>query len=499
MPRTRSNLSPAPTGSPTPTGSPAPKGRNIPAQGNALGHRQPTNPSPEGAEQGWRIVKLEDVAESIQYGHTASSTQEAVGPRFLRITDIQDRRVEWETVPYCSIPNNQISKYRLAKGDLLFARTGATVGKSFLITTEIPESIFASYLIRVRVNDSVDPQFIAYYFQSTQYWQQISDSSAGIGQPNVNGSKLAKITFPLPPLPEQRRIVARIEELFSRLDAGVTALRQAKAQLHRYRQSVLAAAVTGQLTQEWREQHPETEPASELLERILEQRREQRNGKGKYKEPIGVDSGEGLPTLPKSWLWTTVDSLVSSKVGNAFKSAEFSDDGVRLLRGENIEPGALRWTKTRCWPNNRVSGFEDLLIEEGDVIVAMDRPVISTGLKVAVARATDLPCLLVQRVNRLRPIPPIISGFIYLNVSTKRFVNQLLGNQTGTQLPHITEHGVRSFAIPLPPLAEQHQIVAEVEARTTAIDHLEAEIDRQITRSNRLRQSALASAFTGEL
>ena len=106
-----------------------------------------------------------------------------------------------------------------------------------------------------------------------------------IGQKKISQGRF-KSSIPLPPLPEQRRIVARIEELFSRLDAGVAALRHAKAQLQRYRQSVLAAAVTGQLTQAWREQHPDTEPAEELLERILEQRREQWNGRGKYKEPL---------------------------------------------------------------------------------------------------------------------------------------------------------------------------------------------------------------------
>jgi len=197
----------------------------------------------------WTKTTVGELADSIQYGHTASSTSEQVGPRFLRITDIQENRVDWETVPFCQIPQSQIPKYRLAKGDLVFARTGATVGKSFLIQTEIPESIFASYLIRVRVTKAIEARYLYYFFQCSDYWHQISDSSSGIGQPNVNGKKLATITLPIAPIAKQRRIVARIEEIFSRLDAGVAALRDAKAQLQRYRQSVLAAAVTGQLTQ----------------------------------------------------------------------------------------------------------------------------------------------------------------------------------------------------------------------------------------------------------
>src|ERR1041385_2847733 len=106
--------------------------------------------SPEGAKalpNGWRRVAIKDMADSIQYGHTASAVQREIGPRFLRITDIQDGRVEWDAVPSCDIPANEIPKYRLARGDLVFARTGATTGKSFLIG-DCPEAVFASYLIR---------------------------------------------------------------------------------------------------------------------------------------------------------------------------------------------------------------------------------------------------------------------------------------------------------------------------------------------------------------
>lgn len=536
----------------TPKGSSAPKGRKRLARGNAPGHGSPTNPSPEGATEGLGHCEtgaklLASILAKRECDHhgvgkyrqpvdpatcdlpqlpshwtwaspeqlsAASRNAMAIGPfgSNLKVPDYREDGVPLVFVRHIRAENfaethyvtpekaKELAAHSVTGGDLLITKMGEPPGDSAIYPVGAPAAIITADCIKWRLAPAgLDSKFFKYALRTETTKKQVAKRTRGVAQKKVSLERFKDIALPLPPLPEQRRIVARIEELFSRLDAGVAALRHAKAQLQRYRQSVLAAAVTGQLTHAWREQHPDTEPASELLDRILEQRKEQWKGKGKYKEPIGVDSTEGLPALPNSWQWTTVDSVVSSKVGNAFKSAEFSDDGVRLLRGENIEPGALRWTKTRYWSNDRVSGFEDLLIEQGDVIVAMDRPVISTGLKVAVARATDLPCLLVQRVNRLRPIPPITSGFIYLNVSTERFVNQLLGNQTGTQLPHITEKGVRSFATPFPPLAEQHQIVAEVEARTTAIDRLEAELDLQVTRSNRLRQSALASAFTGAL
>src|SRR2546427_683401 len=110
--------------------------------------------------RGWRRVSVKDMADSIQYGHTASAVQRNDGPRFLRITDIQDGRVDWNAVPSCNIPKEEIPKYRLTTGDLVFARTGATTGKSFLIG-DCPEAVFASYLIRVRVLADVDSRYLA--------------------------------------------------------------------------------------------------------------------------------------------------------------------------------------------------------------------------------------------------------------------------------------------------------------------------------------------------
>ena len=196
--------------------------------------------------KGWKRVALNEVADSIQYGHTASAIQRADGPRFLRITDIQDGRVDWDTVPSCDIPKTDIPKYRLSKGDLVFARTGATTGKSFLIT-ECPEAVFASYLIRVRVSAELDSHFLSAFFQSPDYWNQIEGSKRGIGQPNVNGKVLGEVQLPVPPLPDQRRIVAEIEKQFSRLEEGEGALKRVQANLKRYRAAVLKAACEGKL------------------------------------------------------------------------------------------------------------------------------------------------------------------------------------------------------------------------------------------------------------
>ena len=281
----------------------APTGPKTIAQGKepsdaALGHGSHNRSSPEGAKEGgelprgWRRVAIKNIADSIQYGHTASAVDRKDGPRFLRITDIQDGRVDWSAVPSCDIAKADIPKYRLSSGDLVFARTGATTGKSFLIGA-CPEAVFASYLIRVRVSADVDSRYLSAFFQSPDYWRQIEGGKRGIGQPNVNGTVLGEVQFPVPPLPEQRRIVAEIEKQFTRLEAGVAALRRVQANLKRYRAAVLKAACEGRLVPTEAElakiDKRKFETGEDLLARILTERRKHWQGRGQYKEPAALD------------------------------------------------------------------------------------------------------------------------------------------------------------------------------------------------------------------
>jgi len=216
------------------------------------------NEDVESLPRDWKITLLKNISEDISYGYTASSTGEPVGPKMLRITDIQNNAVNWGDVPYCEIEESAINKYLLMPSDIVFARTGATVGKSFLIPKNIPKSIYASYLIRVRLKENVNPRYIAYFFQSNNYWLQIRKSQAGIGQPNVNGTKLKQLSVPLAPIDEQNRIVNKIEELFTKVDAGTSAIEKAGhllgvrlettiARAGALRESILQHAFSGRL------------------------------------------------------------------------------------------------------------------------------------------------------------------------------------------------------------------------------------------------------------
>lgn len=155
---------------------------------------------------------LGEVAERIDYGVTASAKLEPIGPKFLRITDIQDGTVDWTKVPYCQAEQRKLKTSALRIGDIVFARTGATTGKSFLIKNCPEHAVFASYLIRVRPGKQIDPSFLAQFFQSPDYWQQISLKAAGAAQPGVNASKLEELTIPLPVMSEQRRIAAILDQ-----------------------------------------------------------------------------------------------------------------------------------------------------------------------------------------------------------------------------------------------------------------------------------------------
>ena len=154
-----------------------------------------------------------EVAKAI-YGYTEKACFTEVGPRFLRITDIQDDGVNWDTVPYCTINDGDLEKYKLSDGDIVFARTGATTGKSYLVINP-PKSVFASYLITVHINNKgLSPNFLFLFFQTKKYWDTINAGVSGSAQGGFNATKLSELEIPFPPLPEQTRIVSILDQTF---------------------------------------------------------------------------------------------------------------------------------------------------------------------------------------------------------------------------------------------------------------------------------------------
>ena len=225
---------------------------------------EPASPIVSNLSAGWRWVTVDEIAQRIHYGYTESATEDAIGPKFLRITDIQNNSVNWDSVPYCRIDEVKQEQYLLKENDLVFARTGATVGKSFLIQGSIPDAVFASYLIRIVLEEEIYAKYVYAFFQSQSYWMQIHQGKLGSGQPNVNAKILSQITLPLPSFSEQKAIVSEIERRLSVADEVEKTVAAELKRAEQLRQSILKKAFSGGLVP----QDPNDEPASVLLERI---------------------------------------------------------------------------------------------------------------------------------------------------------------------------------------------------------------------------------------
>ena len=222
----------------------------------------------EDIPETWVQATIGDVCSQPQYGYTtkASNTGDL---RLLRTTDITRKRINWETVPYCSMNPENIEAYLLEDGDIVVSRAGS-VGVSHLVTKP-QKAVFASYLIRFK--SLIDKRFLAYFLESPIFWATIAEKKLGIAVPNVNATKLKSIPIPTPPEKEQHRIVTKIKELFSELDKGVESLEKAREQLKVYRQAVLKHAFEGKLTAEWREGNQDKlEKPEQLLARIKRER-----------------------------------------------------------------------------------------------------------------------------------------------------------------------------------------------------------------------------------
>ena len=211
----------------------------------------------------WEWTTINTISKSILYGVSESAKTNGKY-RLLRITDIQNNSVQWDSVPYTDFDENKAKSYLLSDGDILFARTGATVGKSYLVQGLTEEAIYASYLIRVQTYDAVLPQYLKFYFESGYYWEQIEQGSVGVGQPNVNGTILGNLHVPIPPIHEQFRIVSELSKWMGIIDIIEMGKTDLQTIIKQVKSKILDLAIQGKLVA----QDPSDEPASELLKRI---------------------------------------------------------------------------------------------------------------------------------------------------------------------------------------------------------------------------------------
>ena len=324
---------------------------------------------------------------------------------------------------------------------------------------------------------------------------------------------LEKASIPLPSLPEQHRIVAKIEELFTKLDAGINELHKAQSQLKRYRQSVLKAAFEGKLTEAWRAEHQDDiEPASVLLERILKERREkweaeqleQMKAKGKmpkndkwkakYKEPIAPDTSN-LPELSNGWRWTTVGSIGLVASGQTPK-------GINDLHLEGAIP-FYKISDMNKLGNERFMRAAEIALDD-DQTARLGIHVRERGTVIFPKRGGAIATNKKRILSRPSAYDLNIMGVLPYIVPTDFFYQWLLSIDLaaladGSNVPQINHKDIDPLPFPLPPLSEQQAIVSEVESRLSVADEVEKTIAAELKRAEQLRQSILKKAFSGKL
>ena len=225
----------------------------------------PVEEQPYKLPDSWVWVRLGDIIDNIKYGYNASG-QENGEVKLLRITDIQNDDVNWRTVPYCKISEEEFEAYQLKVRDILIARTGGTIGKTFLIR-EIPKdlkSVYASYLIKFYPNKNISEIYLKNYFNTDLYWKLLKMKSRGTGQPNVNSPSLQALLVPLPPLEEQQEIVRILDEVLEN-ENKVKELLELEEKIDILEKSILNKAFKGELGT----QNSEDEFALELLKKII--------------------------------------------------------------------------------------------------------------------------------------------------------------------------------------------------------------------------------------
>ena len=309
---------------------------------------------------------------------------------------------------------------------------------------------------------------------------------------------LEKSEIPIPPLPEQRAIVAKIEQLFSELDNGIACLKKAEAQLKVYRQAVLKQAFEGELTKAWREQQTSLPSAQELLETIKSERELAAKVQGKKLKPVISLSHvelDTLPELPKGWGWVTVDEISSHIVDCLHSTAQFVAKGYYCIDTTCIEDGKINFEKVRFVEqntyNDRVSRLQPIT---GDILFAREGTV---GTTVIVPDKIDL-CL-GQRMMMFRPISACQSDFLMCFFQSILFKKQYLPLISGTTSPHLNIRDIVLLKVPYCSPQEQAQIVQEIETRLSVCDNMEATIRESLEKAEALRQSILKKAFEGKL
>jgi len=369
--------------------------------------------------------KLESLAASVDYGVTASANTANVGPQFLRITDIQDDRVDWHTVPFCEATPAEEAAARLEVGDIVFARTGATTGKSYLLRSCPERAVFASYLIRVRPDRAhIEPRYLSWYFQTPEYWRQITSSTGGTAQPGVNASKLKELSVPTPALAEQRRIA----DMLDKADA-----------VRRKRSETIA-----------------------LTEEIL---------RSAFLEMFGDPLAN-----PKGWPMASLGAVAGPIDYGVTASANASPVGPKFLRITDIQDNRVDWTNVPFCDCESATAERARLLP-GDIVFA--RTGATTGKSYWVQSCPER-AVFASYLIRVRPGPRVLPAYLAEFFQSAGYWAQVRSMAEGVAQPGVNASKLSALKVPVPPIAVQEgiaSVASQVMRIRTRAEHAAMETD----------------------
>ncbi len=463
---------------------------------------------------GWRRVALSEVADH-SLGKMLDHQKHTRGKRlpYLRNINVQWERIDTHDISEMFFEDDELDRFGLRAGDLLICE-GGEPGRCAIWDGRVPQMQYQKALHRVRPSAELVSEYLQYQLKHDAGSGALDECFTGTTIKHFTGRSLARYELRLAPLPEQRRIVAKIEALTQKSRRAKEALDAIPPLLERFRQSVLASAFRGDLTKDWRAEHPEVEPAEELLKRIREERRKRweeaelaklkANGKTpkddrwkeKYEEPAPVEA-EGLPELPAGWCWATAAEIVEPGTDIVYGIVQPGPEiagGVPYVRGMDIQDGRILEAQLHRTSAAIAKRYERASLRGGDVLLGIIR-----ATKVAPVPATLDGANITQGTVRLRPSAVITTEFLAGFLDTPWAQEALHAMYRGIDMPGLNVRDVRRLPVALAPLAEQRVIAATLGHLETRQRTLRAAVAGAVTRHGVIDQAILAKAFRGEL
>lgn len=441
---------------------------------------------PQGSEvpEGWAFVSLDDVI---------SPSKEKIEP--LNNPDLKYVGLEHIESNKCRIIGNGLAgdvkstKTVFHRGDLLYGKL-----RPYLNKVCVPdfEGVCSTDILVFNKNPYLDNHYLMWLLSTPDFVDYANNNSSGVQLPRINFQKLSKYPVPLPPLAEQHRIVAAIEALFARLDATNARLERVPGILKQFRQAVLAAACDGRLTEDWRAENPDVEPAKDLINAI---KNEVIGKKIPQKRSLSFKLKDKPFDIPKSWEWTPISGLCISITDGNHQAPEKSDEGIPFVVISNISSGKLNLSKTMYVPVDYYNNITDnRKPKQNDILFSVTG---SYGIPILIKE--DKEFCFQRHIALIRVHSKISANYIYYVLKSQLVYNQATKVATGIAQLTVPLSGLRTIKIPTPPLPEQHEIVRRVDALFALADRIEARVAAARERTETMRQSILAQAFSGRL